>query len=312
MVSEQGENRQISTAMTPISRILGRWAPAFVWLSLPLTAGPSFAHALAHRSTSVSLTASIGLWSLWLIGLIASFAPSTVSLTAIRILMPASLAAAGWAALASSDGTDLAQSCALGITALCAVLSLSAAVGYTFINGSSYGDERRFPLRPPGPVVLGPLELVWAVMVGTAMAGPMLLASRSWIAGAIVSVIAVVGCVGGVRALHQLSKRWLVFVPAGLVLVDRTTLLDALLVQRHQVHSIGPAPADSTATDLSAGAIGLQLELRLTDTDSIIPTPPRRLRREVIEPLDVDAVRFTPTRPGWILEAAAERRLSVV
>ncbi|MSY92450.1 MAG: hypothetical protein F2654_10025, partial [Actinobacteria bacterium] len=255
--------------MTPTSRAVSRWAPALIWLSLPLTAGTSFAHALDQRSAPVTLTAAIGLWSIWVIGLIAALAPSSVSLTTIRIVMPASVVAAAWAALLAPNGADLAESFALGVTSMCAVLSLSAPVGYTFINGSSYGDERRFPLRPPGPVVLGPLELVWVAMVASFLAGPLLLAAKQWIPGAIITVLAVGLCVAGARALHQLSKRWLVFVPAGLVLVDRTTLLDALLVQRHVVSSIGVAEEDSAATDLSAGAIGLQVELRLSSTDSI-------------------------------------------
>ena len=297
--------------MTPTSRAVSRWAPALVWLSLPLTAGTSFAHALDHRSTPVTLTAAIGLWSIWVVGLIAALAPSAMSLTTIRIVMPASVVAAAWAALVAPNGADFAESSALGVTSLCAVLSLSAAVGYTFINGSSYGDERRFPLRPPGPVVLGPLELVWVAMVAAVFAGPLLLASKQWIPGAIITLLAVSLCIGGARALHQLSKRWLVFVPAGLVLVDRTSLLDALLVQRHVVGSIGLAEEGSAAVDLSAGAIGLQIELRLSTTDSIIPTPARRDRHKMIEPVDVDAVRCTPSRPGWVLDAAKERRLSV-
>jgi len=297
--------------MTPTSRAVSRWAPALIWLSLPLTAGTSFAHALDQRSAPVTLTAAIGLWSIWVIGLIAALAPSSVSLTTIRIVMPASVVAAAWAALLAPNGADLAESFALGVTSMCAVLSLSAPVGYTFINGSSYGDERRFPLRPPGPVVFGPLEHVWVAMVASFLAGPLLLAAKQWIPGAIISVLAVGLCVAGARALHQLSKRWLVFVPAGLVLVDRTTLLDALLIQRHVVSSIGVAEEDSAATDLSAGAIGLQVELRLSTTDSIIPTSARRDRHKMIEPIDVDAVRFTPSRPGWVLDAAKERRLTV-
>jgi hypothetical protein len=311
MVSEDGKNRQISSVMTPTSRTLSRWAPALIWLSLPLTAGTSFAHALDQRSTPVTLTAAIGLWSIWVVGLIAALAPSSVSLTTIRIVMPASVAAAAWAAILAPNGADLAESFALGVTSMCAVLSLSAPVGYTFINGSSYGDEQRFPLRPPGPVVLGPLELVWVAMVTSVLAGPLLLAAKQWVAGAIITALAVGLCVLGARALHQLSKRWLVFVPAGLVLVDRTSLLDALLVQRHVVGSIGIAKEDSDAIDLSAGAIGLQVELHLSTTDAIIPTPARRDRHKVIEPLDVDAVRFTPSRPGWVLDAAKERRLTV-
>ncbi len=311
MVSDRARDRQISGVMTPTSRAVSRWAPALVWLSLPLTAGTSFAHALDSRSAAITLTAAIGLWALWLAGLIAALVPSSVSLTIIRILMPASVVAAAWSALAVADGAEFAESAALGVTTLCAVLSLSAAVGYTFINGSSYGDERRLPLRPTAPVLYGPLELVWAAMVATAFAGPMLIAAKQWIAGSIITVLAIGVAVGGARAFHQLSKRWLVFVPAGMVLVDRTALLDALLMQRHLIGSIGIAADGSTATDLGAGAIGLQVEVRLTTTDSIIPTPARRDRRKMIEPVDVDAVRFTPSRPGWVLDEARSRRITV-
>ena len=311
MVSDGGRDRQISSVMTPTSRAVSRWAPALVWLSLPLTAGSSFANALDGRASAISLTAVIGLWLLWVVGLIAALTPSSVSLTTLRILMPASVVAAAWAALVVPDSADLAASVALGVTSLCAVLSLSASVGYTFINGSSYGDERRFPLRPPGPIVCGPVELVWVAMVASAFAGPMLLAAKQWIPGAVISVLSVALVIGGARALHQLSKRWLVFVPAGIVLVDRTTLLDALLVQRHTVGSIGLADEDSSATDLSAGALGIQVEVRLSTADSIIPTPLRRDRHKIVEPVDVNAVRFTPSRPGWVLDAARERRFTV-
>lgn len=311
MVSDRAEDRQISGVMTSTSRTVSRWAPALIWLSLPLTAGPSFADALDHRSSAISLTAAIGLWTVWLVGLIAALVPSTVSLTVMRILMPASVVAAAWAAILAPDGADFAQSLALGITSLCAVLALSASVGMTFINGSSYGDERRLPLRPPAPILFGPLELLWLAMVGSAFAGPMLIAARQWIWGSIVTVLGIAICVGGARALHQLSKRWLVFVPAGIVLVDRTSLLDALLVQRHAVRSMGIADEDSSAFDLSASALGMQIEVQLTSTDSIIPTPSRRDRHKIIEPIDVDAVRFTPSRPGWVLDEAKRRRLSV-
>lgn len=311
MVSDHGQNRQISEAMTSTSRTVSRWAPALIWLSLPLTAGSAFANALDSRSAPVSLTGAVGLWSLWLIGLIAAFVPSTLSLTIIRILMPAAVAAAGWAALVVPNGADFAESAALGITSLCAVLSLSAAVGDTFVNGSSYGDERRLPLRPPGPVMFGPLELVWLAMVASVPAGAFLLAAKQWIPGAIVSALAVVLVLGGFRALHQLSKRWLVFVPAGVVLVDRSALLDALLVQRHVVSSIGLATENSTALDLSVGAVGVQVEIRLSTTDSIIPVPARRDRHKIVEPIEVDAVRFTPSRPGWVLDEARARRLIV-
>ena len=117
----------------------------------------------------------------------------------------------------------------------------------------------------------------------------------------------------GLRILHGLAQRWLVFVPAGVVVVDRTTLTDSFLVQRQRVDSIGPAPVDTTAVDLTAGAIGLALELRLTQPDLIIPAPPRRLgtSQVTIDPVEVESVLVAPTRPGWVLQEAKRRRLLV-
>jgi hypothetical protein len=311
MVSDGRSTSANLHRVTPTSRVVSRWAPALVWLTLPLVAGPAFADALDPRSTAVRLVATFGLWALWAAGLVAALVPSTASLTAIRILMPASLAATAWAALVAPHGADAIYSVPLGVTALVSVLSMSAGVGYTFVNGSSYGDERRFPLRPPGPVVLGPLEILWVVMVLGSFAGPILLATRQWLLGGIVTVVALAVVVLGVRAIHQLSRRWFVFVPAGVVLVDRSVLLDALLVQRQRVGTIRAAAADTTATDLTAGALGMPLELRLTEPDTIIPTPPRSERHRTVVPAEVDAVLFTPTRPGWVIDAARERRLSV-
>jgi len=293
------------------ARAVARWGTVVVWITLPLTAGPTFGDALAGRSTAVVLVAAIGLWAGWAGGLVAALVPSTASLTAIRILFPAALVAAVWAALVVDDPTGIASSAALALTSLAAVLSMWALVGDVYVNGSSYGDERRFPLRPPGPVVLGPLELLWASMVAATFSGPMLLAAHQWIAGAVLTLAAVAIDVIGVRAMHQLSRRWLVFVPAGVVLVDRSMLLEAMLTLRSGIASMGLAAEDSEAVDLSAGAIGLQVELRLDGPGDIVRTPARRDRHLMIEPLEVSAVRFAPSRPGRVLEAARARRITV-
>ena len=304
---------QISAPMTTATQHFGRWATAIAWLVLPFVAGPSFGDALDPRSRSVQLVATIGLWAFWAIGLIAALVPSTVSLTAIRILAPASVAAAAWAALVVADGASTAESVALGMTTLATVIALSAPVGDRMVNGSSYGDERRMPLRPPGVLLLGPIELTWIVVVVGVVAGPMLLAAHQWIGGGVALVVGWILAVLGLRVLHSLSQRWFVFVPAGVVVVDRMALADSLLAQRQRVDSIGPAPADTQAVDLTVGAIGLALELRLTEPDLIIPAPPRRFGggQATIEPVEVESVLFAPSRPGWVLEEAKRRRLLV-
>ena len=308
--------------MTSASSNFGRWATAIIWLTLPLLAGPVFANALDPRSPVFQHTTTIGLWAFWAVGLVAALVPSTVSLTAIRILTPASLAASGWAVLALPERADTAASLALAITSLAAVVALSAFVGDRFVNGSSYGDERRMPLRAPGALLLGPLELAWVAVVGGICAGPLLLAARSWILGGALLIIGWAAAAVGVRALHGLSQRWLVFVPAGVVVVDRMVLTDALLVQRQRIAALGiiqPTTPDrsntginsdtDTDTDLTAGALGPRLRVGLTTPELIVPAASRLRRSEPIEPYEVSAVLVVPTRPGWALTEARSRRL---
>lgn len=168
-------------------------------------------------------------------------------------------------------------------------------------------------LRPPGAVLLGPMESVWLLVVAGAVAGPMLLAAEQWIAGGVLLVIGWAIAAIGSRTLHQLHKRWVVFVPAGMVLVDRTVLTDAFLVQRGRLAHLGPAPAESTARDLTAGALGLALEVSFKEPETIVPSAPRRVRgdQEAVTPVDVPAVLFTPSRPGAVLTEAAARRFPV-
>ncbi len=300
------------TAMTSASRNFGRWATAAIWLATPFVAGPCLAHALDPRSPLFQHTATVGLWAFWALGLIAALVPSTVSLTAIRIIAPASLATTIWAVLASTDRADASSSVALAITSLVSVVALCAFVGDRFVNGSSYGDERRMPLRAPAPLLFGPIELAWSAVVVGIVAGPLLLATRQWVSGAIIVAIGWTAAAVCARALHGLSKRWLVFVPAGVVVVDRMVLADALLVQRQRVANITIAnmgAAASDDTDLTAGAPGPRLRIALSSPELIVPASSRLRRSEPIEPYEVSSVLTVPSRPGWALTEARSRRL---
>jgi hypothetical protein len=177
-----------------------------------------------------------------------------------------------------------------------------------FVDGSSYGEERRFPLRPPGVLLLGPIEVAWVVAVAGIVTGPLLLAAEVTVGGVVALVVGLPAAALMLRALHQLSRRWLVLVPAGVVVHDLLALRDPSLVLTRQVRSIGPAPSDTTATDLTAGALGLALEIDLAEPLKIAPTGRFGLTDEL---RDVSAILVSPTRPGAVLRAAAERRLRV-
>jgi hypothetical protein len=126
------------------------------------------------------------------------------------------------------------------------------------------------------------------------------------VAGAVAVVVGAPLAVVLARALHSLTQRWVVFVPAGLVLKDHLALLDPVLLRRHLVTSFGPAPAESDALDLTARAPGLALEVRLREPVPLAQVSPGRRGSETRSP---DALRFTPTRPGAVLAEAERRRL---
>ena len=277
------------------------WILRVWWAALPFTAGPAFADALHGAEAPVQTVASVGLWAGWAIGLAATVVPHPVALTALRVLAPAGVVAAVVAAV-GEGGSALA----VAWTAVAAALALAPDTGMLCVNGPAYPNERRFPLRPPGALLLGPVELAWATTVAGVVAGPLLLAGRHWVLGGLAAAVGLPVAWLLARALHQLSKRWAVFVPAGLVLVDPIGLMDSVLIPRRQLRALGPAPADTPALDLTQRAPGLAVEAAFTEAVDVELASPGRGHGEATK---ATAIVFTPTLPGAFLEEARARRL---
>jgi hypothetical protein len=185
---------------------------------------------------------------------------------------------------------------------------MSAEVGRMFVQGSAYGDEARFPLRPPA-WLLGVLPLLWAIMAAGIVAGPMLLAARQWIAGAVAIAAGWPLALLLVRRLHGLSGRWLVVVPAGIVVHDDMALAETLLLRRAQVGRVTLARVGTDATDLTVGAVGMAVEIDLAETVALAPARNRLQPHRRMTP--VEAMLVSPTRPGAVLEECALRRFPV-
>jgi hypothetical protein len=283
---------------------LGAWPARLTWVALPLVAGPALGDALGDASRPVQLVASLGLWLGWAGVLVATLVPSTVSLTALRVAAPAAVAASLAATVAGDvAGADVAAVTGTVVAALAAFWPVTTE---TFVDGSSYGDERRLPLRVPAPLLAGPVQAVWAVVVAGVAAGPLLLAARQWVPGALALAAGLPAAWWGLRTLHTLSRRWVVLVPAGLVLHDPLAIVDPILVRRAAVRSFGPAPADSDALDLTRGALGLALELRLAEPVSLLLVQGRGAGESV----SADHLLVTPARPGALLVEARRRHLA--
>lgn len=275
------------------------------WLVLPLAMGGSLGAALDARSRAVSQAGAVVAWGVWAAILVAVLIPRTVSLTALRIAAPAALATANWAALPGER--TLVDGLSVAWAAVTVVVVFAPSTGDVFANGSSYGDERRMLLRAPGSLLLGPIQIAWLVTVAVAVGIPMLLATRQWLAAGAVAAVGGPAAALSIRALHGLVRRWVVFVPAGLVLHDLHALVDPVLFPRATVRRLGPAVEHTLARDLTQGALGLALELELVEATDIAPR--RRDRRVQVEP--VDRLLLSPTRPGEVLREAARRRIAV-
>lgn len=284
------------------------WMVGLLWFSLPYSAGTVVGELTDGRSDGVQTVAAVLVWSAWATGLVSVLVPHTITLTWLRVVAPGAFAIALWGVIVGDARTALAVS-ALVVTGAVAVATLSAPFGAVCVNGTSYGDEVRLPLRPPGRLLLGPIPVAWAVTVCGLAAGPLALGAHRWIAGGILTVVGVMAAAGALRALHGLSRRWLVFVPAGLVIHDTTALVDPQLFRRPDIAHLGPALADTTATDLTLDAPGLALELGLRGVTPVVRRPSRGTPTDQTE--QATAVLVAPSRPGYVLAEADRRRLPV-
>ena len=283
------------------------WVLRGAWVLLVPAAGPAFAAALAPTSAPVRTTASAGLWAVWAVALLAMLLLGPVTLTAVRVVAPAAPVAAGWAA-ATGRPSAAASAAALVATIVTAAVALSPAAGHAFVNGPAYPNERRHLLRLPGALVLGPVPLAWAVAVAAPTAAVLLAAAGLWAGVAAAVVVGGPAAVVAMRSLHALSQRWLVFVPAGVVLKDAMALAEPVLFRRQVVESLRPAPADTDSLDLTLGAAGLALELVLTEKVPMTLVKPRERTGEAGASA---RLLFTPTRPGAVLADAAARSIPV-
>ena len=280
------------------------WAVRGWWAALPFTAGPVLADGLQETSAAWRTTASVGLWVLWGIVLAGALLAHPATWVLVRLAGLSAVAALVWAGLGGADWDEVALMAA--VTGALAAVALSAPVGQVFVNGISYGDEVRLLLRPPAVLLAGPLPAAAVVTVGGVVSGPLLLAAEQWAWGGIVTTAGGAVAVLGGRSLYSLTRRWVVFVPAGLVLHDHLAVRDPVLMRRRAVAALEPAPKSSDAVDLTQGAAGLLLELSLSQP---IPLTPPTRRKSRTDEIQAGSILVAPSRPGEAVALARQRQL---
>jgi hypothetical protein len=280
------------------------------WVTLPLTAGPAAAASLATWADAPGIACAALLWLAWAAGLLATLAPRTQTLTALRVIAPAFLLAAVLAAI-SGDASTLAIVAALVATLVCAVLTSGHDIASAAANALAYGDEQRFPLRLPPALLLGPLPLARLLVMAGVVAPVLLLADGRVVLGVGALVVGAVVVFVLARSLDALSRRWAVLVPAGFVVVDPLTLADPVLFLREHVRHLAPeapAAAPSAALDLRLGASAGSVSVGFDDEVELTRAAFGRRGGTTVTTAEIFVA---VSRRGELLRAAADRRLPV-
>ena len=259
-----------------LAALTGLWWPRTLWAAVAVSGSWSIGDALHDRSALLRQTVVTAWWLVWGVGVVALVVPSALGLTVMR--MSGALSCAG-AVLSWIGGARPAAGAVFVVCAvICTLFVGGADFGQRCVQASAYGDERRFLLRLPAAFWLpvGVAGLVWMAAV---LATPLLLGSRRWVLGAFVAIAAVVLTRLVLVRFNALARRWLVIVPAGLVVHDQVVLADTLMVPRRDVARIDLALTGTEAADLTGPAAGHAVEIGLTSMVTATLAPTKRAPR---------------------------------
>lgn len=285
----------------------GLWCARLAWLVLPLTLGSALARALEDWSTQPARVAAVLAWASWFAALVALFAPRPWGVTLLRIAAPAAVLAAVATAVAAPVGLALL---AIVSTSVAAAFALSRHVALPAAAALAYGDEARYPLRIPLPMLVAPVPVAVVTVIAVAAAGPLLLADGRVALGAVVLAVGVPIAALLVRSLHALATRLLIFVPAGVVVVDPTLLSDPVLVRREQIRTFTPARVGKVgpdALDLRLGTVAGTVVLALGEPVSF----GRRQGRAAATMIPTTLLVLAVVAPAAAARTAAARRIPV-
>ncbi len=293
----------------PLSSTVAVWLARAAWLVVAIAGGAAVGDALEERSRAVQVVGTAGAWLGFGVGAAALAVTGVLTLTLARTVVPGSLIVA---ATAIAGGADPGTGIALAAPAIAGTgLVASAEFGRVYLQASAYGDELRFGLRPPFGYVLAS-GATWLITATAVVLAPVALAGRVWPLAIPALVVAAAGLVLLPIRWHQLSRRWLVLVPAGVVVHDPVVLADTLMLHRRMIESIAMDDrgiAAQHAADLTGPTPGLAIEVRLNEAaTAVLAARPGSPNGTAIH---LTALVVAPTRPGSALRAAAARGLPV-
>jgi len=255
---------------------------------------------LDDRSAAVQMTGTTLAWAVWGAVVIASFISHPITLTVLRIGTP--VVASFMIFVVANQDTSVRQITSAAVSIAVLLLSFSAEIGSIYVQASAYGDEKRFALRPP-VVLIAPILLSTLVADLSIISLPLLVAAKDWP----VAIVSLVGLYISARyflpRIHSLSRRWLVFVPAGVVIHDEIVLLINLMIRKQELSQIQLARDNSAAADLSALTWGVPLEFSFNKPLDVSLTSIGAKHLNTVSAIHAQSVLVATSRPGAVLSA---------
>ena len=149
---------------------------------------------------------------------------------------------------------------------------------------------------------------MWVTAV---IAAPLAWAAGAWVLAAVASVVAVTATWVLPVRWHQLSRRWFVAVPAGLVVHDPVVLAETVMIPRARITRVGlvGAARGNGAFDMTGPTPGVAIGVALDELITATLAPRRDSPRGTA--IHLSALLVAPTRPGAVLREASRRRLPV-
>jgi hypothetical protein len=283
------------------------WTARVAWIVLPFTTGAALGDVVEPWARAPETVGAVLLWAAWFAGLVALLTTRPWGFTTLRVVAPSALTISVISAWSAPGRT---AALAIAFAAIAVAAALSSPVAHACAASTAYGPERRFPLRVPVALLAGPLPISVAIIAAGIASGPLLLANRDYIAGTIALVLGAPIVAALIRSLTALDHRWIVLVPAGLVVVDPLTFPDPVLLPREHIASLTRVPRDERAGDRD------RAEIRVGGAGPLLLTALEQgtfLRRSGrgSASVEADRLRLTPLRPGIVLDAAGTHRIAV-
>jgi hypothetical protein len=238
-----------------------------------------------QRSFFVATVLAVWGWSTWIVVATALLVPSAISLTAVRIVIPVAVVTSFIAVAPLSIFASLTM----------LVICGSPLFADTMVQGGAYGDEIRFTLKTPVPY-MAPALVVWALLCGALLSGTLFLAAKQWWVGVPLVILGAVLARYVPLRLHRLARRWLVVVPAGIVIHDHLVLAETIMSTKSNIARITEITNPEETADFTGGVLGQRLAVYLHNADKVVLSRITMKTLGTTEALHVKAFSVAPRR----------------